>query len=131
MKPAKEVDLSDEDIRRVLAWAQAEGARVIAENETELARHTAINDGGTAWRVLGGMLVEQPRAERMDHLRHTLALQRHTYARLVEFIRQMRDVRIDKDARDIAASVLANRRAERKAENDKRTVREQRKDADA
>lgn len=131
MKPVQPVDLSDEDIRRVLGWAQAEGARVIAENETELARHTMLNDGDTVWRDLGGMLVEEPRRERVANLLQALDVQRRTYARLVAFIKQMRNERLDRDAKGIARAVLANRRAERKAEDDKRTVREQGKDADA
>lgn len=125
MKPIEQIELSASDHRLILHWARLGAITEIENAESELARHVSLiqfNPSCATDPVPHRIGLTPSRAERIADLEASIRRYRTTLAQLLKIERQYKDADNERAAREIVASVLANRRDERRAENAKRTI---------
>lgn len=126
--PVVPVPLSNDELKRILHWAQAGGHAEIEETERKLATHLQLSSyskalaEGKVTHEWTGTMVMKPRDEQIEELRARLAILRKVFWKLMEAKEQNNMADIEQWAKEVAGAVKDARRAERKADNDKKVV---------
>jgi hypothetical protein len=110
----KPVELTEEETRRILRWAQEGAVAEITAAEDEYARHTAgleINNCTAGAFVQTSKTRDERRAELVARIKQHYAI----FDKLVALRKQSDAVKMEHDAKEIVAAVLGNRRAEERA----------------
>lgn len=122
--PVKPVEVSDEDMRLMLRWAE-QGARAEIERlEVEYVRHLQMSAvrGNAEDLVIHSVGGAYTRAKRIQEIPKWLHRYHAAYVKLRALIKQHDDAKIGRDAHGIAEAVMQNRRDE---ENARKTVKTQ------